>query len=181
MGALTDAFLLPAQPDQPTPLASELGPWRERAARLRIARAPILVALGEWLKANEPVDARFALLHGDPNPGNYLFRGDRVVAVLDWEVAGIGDPRGDLGFYSALHTVFGGISMPGSRTLLSDAYEGVTGTRLHDLPYYEASGLYRMAVVMAGWAGRFIGMGPGSTMDAIARRLSVLLGPRWEA
>jgi len=36
-----------------------------------------------------------------------------------------------------------------------------------------------MAVVMAGWAGRFTGMASGYTMDAIARRLSVLLGPRW--
>ncbi len=174
-------FLLPPDGGPLTPLVAELAPWRARAERLRIARAPLLVALGEWLRANEPADARFALLHGDPNPGNYLFRGNEVVAVLDWEVAGIGDPRADLGFYAGLHTVFGGMGMPGSRTLLSDAYERVTGTPQRDLEYYEAGGLYRMAVVMAGWAGRFIGMGPGGTMDAISRRLSVILGPRWAA
>jgi aminoglycoside phosphotransferase (APT) family kinase protein len=121
------------------------------------------------------------LLHGDPNPGNYLFQGERVVGVVDWEVAAIGDPRSDLGFYAALHTVFGGMPGPGGRTLLSNAYEGVTGVKLHSLEFYEATGLYRMAVVMAGWAGRFTGMASGYTMDAIARRLSVLLGPRWEA
>ncbi|MCC6959159.1 MAG: phosphotransferase family protein [Dehalococcoidia bacterium] len=174
-------FLLPSGTAAVTPSDSELAPWRARAERLRIARAPLLVALGEWLRQNEPPSARFALLHGDPNPGNYLFRGNTVVTVLDWEVAGIGDPRSDLGFYAALHTVFGGMGMPGSRTLLADAYEGVTGQPLHDLEYYEASGLYRMAVVMAGWAVRFIGMGPGGTMDAISRRLSVILGPRWAA
>ncbi len=174
-------FLLPPTPASPTPLESEIAAWRARAERLRIARAPLLVALAEWLRANEPGDAKHSLLHGDPNPGNYLFEGQRVVAVVDWEVAAIGDPRSDLGFYSALHTVFGGMPMPDSRTLLSDAYERVTGVPLHDLQYYEATGLYRMAVVMAGWAGRFIGVGSGSTMDAIARRLSVLLGPRWEA
>lgn len=175
------SFLLPRAEAALTPTDSELAAWRSRAERLRIARAPLLVALGEWLRANEPADARLALLHGDPNPGNYLFRGNDVVAVLDWEVAGIGDPRADLGFYAGLHTVFGGLGMPGSRTLLSDAYEGVTGIPLRDLEYYEAGGLYRMAVVMAGWAGRFIGMGPGGTMDAISRRLSVILGPRWAA
>ncbi len=172
-------FLLPGEGT--TPLDSELDAWRVRAERLRISRAPLLVTLGEWLRANEPTDAKFALLHGDPNPGNYLFRRDEVVAVVDWEVAAIGDPRSDLGFYAALHTIFGGMSGPQGRTLLSDAYERVTGAPQHDLEYYEATGLYRMAVVMSGWAGRFTGMASGYTMDAIARRLSVLLGPRWEA
>jgi len=174
-------FLLPGERAVVTPIDSELGAWRARAERLRISRAPLLIALGEWLRANEPADARFALLHGDPNPGNYLFRGTSVVGVLDWEVAAIGDPRSDLGFYSALHTIFGGMPGPDGSTLLSQAYERVTGTPLTDLSYYEASGLYRMAVVMAGWAGRFTGLTSGYTMDAIARRLSVLLGPRWEA
>jgi aminoglycoside phosphotransferase (APT) family kinase protein len=101
---------LSAVPDPATPLDAEIGAWRARAERLRISRAPLVVALAEWLRANEPADARFALLHGDPNPGNYLFSGNTVVTVLDWELAAIGDPRSDLGFYAALHTVFGGMS-----------------------------------------------------------------------
>lgn len=163
------------------PLAAEMTAWRDRAERLRISRAPMVVALGEWLRANEPADARMALLHGDPNPGNYLFRAQTVVAVLDWELAALGDPRSDLGFYAALHTVFGGMPGASGRTLLSDAYEAVTGQPQHNLEYYEAFGLYRMAVVTAGWAGRFGGMATGYSMDAIARRLAVLLGPQWEA
>jgi aminoglycoside phosphotransferase (APT) family kinase protein len=173
-------FLLPEAPGPLMPLDSELAAWRDRADRLRIGRAPLLVSLGGWQRENQPADARFSLLHGDPNPGNYLFRENRVTAVLDWELAAIGDPRSDLGFYAALHTIFGGMPGINGRTLLSDAYEGVTGIPLRDLEYYEATGLYRMAVVMAGWAGRFTGFGSGYTMDAIARRLSVLLGPRWE-
>jgi aminoglycoside phosphotransferase (APT) family kinase protein len=172
---------LAAEPDPPTPLAAEAGAWRQRAERLRISRAPLVVALGEWLRANEPADARFALLHGDPNPGNYLFSGNTVTAVLDWELAAIGDPRSDLGFYAALHTVFGGFAGFAGRTLLSEAYEEVTGRPLHNLDYYEAFGLYRMAIVTAGWAGRFGGASSGHSMDAIARRLAVLFGPRWEA
>ena len=166
--------------DHSGPLAAEMTAWRLRAQMLRISRAPMVVSLAEWLRANEPADARMALLHGDPNPGNYLFRGETVVAVLDWELAALGDPRSDLGFYAALHTVFGGMSGPGGRTLLSDAYEAVTGEPQQNLEYYEAFGLYRMAVVTAGWAGRFGGMATGYSMDAIARRLAVLLGPQWE-
>ncbi len=154
----------------------ELEAWRARAEHLRIGRAPLLLALSEYLRENEPADARLALLHGDPNPGNYLFRGPDVVGVVDWELGAIGDPRSDLGFYAGLMTVFGGFPGEGGRTLLSDAYEAETGRVLHNLEYYEALGLYRMAIVMSAWASvSHFGM------DAIARRLANLLGPRWAA
>ncbi len=91
-----------------------------------------LPALGEFLAANEPADARHTLLHGGPNPGNDLLDGGRVAAI--------GDPRPDL-----------------------DSYEAV--------------GLYKMAIVMAGWAGR--GGWGYYGMDAISRRLTFLFGPRW--
>ena len=176
------AFLLPGDvldAAVPSPIASELSMWRARAEGLRIGRAPLLIALGDYLQQNEPADARHALTHGDPNPGNYLFRGNEVVAVVDWELAAIGDPRSDFGFYAALLAAFGGMPGEHGSSLLSDAYADVTGTPLYNLEYYEAFGLYRMAIVMSGWAGR---MGGGSYgMDAIARRLSALLGPRWAA
>lgn len=163
------------------PLEAVLGPWRARAERLRIGRAPLLVALGGWLREQQPADARVALLHGDPNPGNYLFRGERVAAVLDWELAALGDPRSDLGFYAALQTVFGGMGGPRGETVLSEAYEAVTGRRQTCLEYYEALGLYRLAIVMAGWAGRFGAFSSGHAMEVISRRLAALLGPRWAA
>lgn len=154
----------------------ELAAWRTRAEHRRVSRAPLLVALGHYLAVNEPADARLALLHGDPNPGNYLFRGSDVAAVLDWELSAIGDPRSDFGFYAALMTVFGGMPGDDGRTLLSDAYEAETGVQLDNLAYYEALGLYQMAIVMAAWSrSNHYGM------DAISRRLSYLLGPRWAA
>jgi aminoglycoside phosphotransferase (APT) family kinase protein len=176
------SFLLPdpAASPLPSPTACELVSWHARAELLRIGRAPLLVALGGYLARNEPSDARHALLHGDPNPGNYLFRGNEVVAVLDWELAAIGDPRSDFGFYAALLAAFGGMPGENGHTLLSDAYADVTGAELLDLDYYEALGLYRIAIVLSAWAGR-AGGGSYYGMDAIARRLSVLLGPRWGA
>jgi len=174
------SFLLPpAGAELPSPVECDLAPWRERAAHAGLANHPLLVSLGGFLAASEPADARHALIHGDPNPGNYLVRGNDVVAVLDWELAAIADPRADFGFYAALLAVFGG--MPGERgqTLLSSAYEAATGRSLANLDYYEATGLYKMAVVMAGWAGHLGGGYYG--LDAIARRLALLFGPRWAA
>lgn len=173
-------FLLPegADPDlPPAPLSCQLAQWRARATHLGVADHPAVVSLGGFLAANEPADARHSFLHGDPNPGNYLLRGDTVAAVVDWELAAIGDPRSDLGFYAALLAVFGGMPAEGGHTVLSAAYEGVTGKRLTNLDYYEASGLYRMAIVMAG-SGWQTGPALYGT-DAISRRLSALLGPRW--
>ena len=174
-------FLLPGGPPPfalPPPIECELAAWRVRADGFRIGRAPLLVALADYLARNEPADSRHAFLHGDPNPGNYLFQGDRVAAVLDWELAAIGDPRSDLGFYAALLGVFGGMPGEGGRTLLSEAYFAVTGAPIDNLEYYEALGLYRMMIILTGWGGR-IGGFSNYGMDTIARRLTVLLGPTW--
>ncbi len=170
------AFLMEKDPDAPlpSPIACELAAWRVKGRRLGLAEDEAVAAIEAYLLRSEPADARHALVHGDPNPGNYLFRGPDVVAVVDWELAAIGDPRSDLGFYAGLLAVFGGASTTGGRTVLSDAYEGVTGQRLTSLEYYEAFGLYRMLVVMAGWGSRgFYGN------DPIVHRLDALLGPGW--
>lgn len=167
-------FLRPAEVI--SPLAADLAPWQARMRAAGLDREERLAALIRWLRRNEPADARLALLHGDPNPGNYLCRGERVVAVLDWELAALGDPRSDLGFYAALASVFGGMGTTPGRSLLSEAYEGVTGQRLGDLAYYEALGLAKMAVVMAGWGG-FGGWGYG--VEAISRRLEQVIGTGW--
>ncbi len=160
-------------------IESELGEWRRRAAAAGLENHPLLVKLGGWLVANAPGDTEMVLLHGDPNAGNYLLRGDEVVAVLDWELAALGDRRSDLGFYAALLTVFG--AWPGERgeTLLSEVYQRVTGVELGDLGYFEALGLYKMAVVLAGWSRRGNGWGGFYGFSTIEQRLDVLLGPRW--
>jgi aminoglycoside phosphotransferase (APT) family kinase protein len=160
-------------------IAGELSGWRARAEAQGLGSHPVLVGLGEYLVRNEPGDARRALLHGDPNPGNYLLEGDRVAAVVDWELAAIGDPRSDLGFYAALLTVFGGMPGPSGETVLSQAYEEVTGTPLYSLEYYEALGLYKMAIVLAGWGRRGNAWAGYYGLDAISSRLETLLGRWW--
>src|SRR5438309_11696471 len=53
--------------------------------------------LGGLLAAQVPVVRTPTLVHGDYHYGNMLFRGPEVVAVLDWEIAEIGQPLLDLG------------------------------------------------------------------------------------
>jgi aminoglycoside phosphotransferase (APT) family kinase protein len=59
---------------------------------------PLITFGVEWLRANvpEPV-SRVSLVQGDTGPVNFMFDGDRVSAVIDWEWGHYGDPMEDLG------------------------------------------------------------------------------------
>ena len=57
---------------------------------------------GRWLVDNLPGEYSPSLVHNDFRNGNIMFDQQGIVAVLDWEVAHIGDPVGDLGTRFAL-------------------------------------------------------------------------------
>ncbi len=97
-----------------------------------------------WLRANKPPDMNKAFVHGDPNPANYLLAGLRVVAVLDWELALVGDPRIDLGFFAAIQTMFGGTWTLATRDFVRGYAGANPGANLQRLDYFEAAGLFRL-------------------------------------
>ena len=51
-----------------------------------------------WLEANRPPESRRCIVHGDFRLGNLMVGADGLRAVLDWELAHIGDPMEDLGW-----------------------------------------------------------------------------------
>jgi hypothetical protein len=58
---------------------------------------PIFAMALRWLRVNVPTGAgRTVLVQGDTGPGNFLYADGRVTAVLDWELAHLGDPHDDL-------------------------------------------------------------------------------------
>jgi aminoglycoside phosphotransferase (APT) family kinase protein len=77
--------------------------WESRFLANRLEPLPALAHLFSWLKANVPTPSRLSLIHGDLRPGNFLFAGSKVNALLDWEMAHIGDPAEDIAWvYRAL-------------------------------------------------------------------------------
>lgn len=70
------------------------------AFRGGVPHAELTLAL-RWLRNNVPsYDGRPVLVQGDTGPGNFMFDGDRVSAIVDWELAHIGDPMDDLAWVS---------------------------------------------------------------------------------
>ena len=55
-----------------------------------------------WLDAHRPPPAPLTLMHGDFQSANLLLSDDGEFVVLDWELAAVGDPREDMGYFKAV-------------------------------------------------------------------------------
>lgn len=117
--------------------------------------------IATWLRANVPTTQRHALVHGDYRLGNLMYAPDapaRVTAILDWEMATLGDPLADLGYLTATygdpeadHTVLELTTVtrePGylGRSDLAQRYADATGLDLSPLPWYQTLALWKAAI-----------------------------------
>jgi aminoglycoside phosphotransferase (APT) family kinase protein len=72
--------------------------WQTVYEERHLVRDPVTEEAFAWLRSRVPADTRNGVVHGDYRIGNALVDGGRVTAVLDWELAYIGDVRFDLGY-----------------------------------------------------------------------------------
>ena len=99
----------------------------------------------DWLRVNKPLDTTKALLHGDPNLANYIVAGTQVAAVVDWELAVVGDPRIDLGFFAAIQSTLGDTWQLDTHSFLRGYAAANPAANLEHLDYFEVIGLLRVA------------------------------------
>lgn len=83
-------------PTRENTAAIQVGLWEAQFLKHRMEPHPAIAFAFQWLKANAPVAERIALVHGDFRLGNFLYEGEEVTALLDWEMAHLGDPVEDL-------------------------------------------------------------------------------------
>jgi aminoglycoside phosphotransferase (APT) family kinase protein len=91
---------------------------------------PALEAALAWLRRNQPPPRPPRLVHGDFRLGNLMIGPDGIRAVLDWELAHLGDPLEDLGWLASPAWRFGGalpVAGVASREQLWSAYEAAGG------------------------------------------------------
>jgi aminoglycoside phosphotransferase (APT) family kinase protein len=75
--------------------------WRATASA-HVEQLPIMRYVGAWLDAHRPEPVPLSLIHGDFQSSNLMRLPDGTIVVLDWELAQIGDPREDLGYFKAV-------------------------------------------------------------------------------
>jgi aminoglycoside phosphotransferase (APT) family kinase protein len=116
-----------------------------------------------WLDANQPADVDSCVIHGDWRIDNVVFDLERarIVGVLDWELATVGDPLMDLGSALAYwvdrddEPAFASLRrqpshLPGmpTREEFVARYLQLSGRTCADFTFYEVFGLFRLAVII---------------------------------
>jgi aminoglycoside phosphotransferase (APT) family kinase protein len=79
-----------------TAAAQQISYWESLFLKYRIEPHPVIVSAFIWLKEHLPITRRISIVHGDFRFGNFLYDGDRIRAMLDWEMAHLGDPIEDI-------------------------------------------------------------------------------------
>ena len=133
-----------------------------------LARVP---EVGTWLADNVPEALSPTVVHGDFRLGNTMVALDdptRIVAVLDWEMGAIGDPRADVGYLLATYSEPGGppnplgtspvTALPGfpSKAELVERYVAHSGRDVEPLAWFEALALWKAAVFCEAIYGRYL-------------------------
>ena len=137
--------------------------WTRRYGKAATEEIPALNKVMEWLAANQPGEVGAAIIHNDYKYDNLVLdAGDisSIIAILDWEMATVGDPLMDLGTSlgywieaadgEALAKIPAGPTrLPGNlgRVELAEEYARVSGYDLSNLTFYYAFGLFKIMVI----------------------------------
>ncbi|MDB5618865.1 phosphotransferase family protein [Tardiphaga sp.] len=141
---------------------------------------PVFQLALRWLRDHDPGPSeRITLVHGDFRHGNLMIGPDGIRAVLDWELAHLGDPMEDLGWICVNSWRFGEIDRPvGGFGLREDqfaGYEAASGLTVDVMrvKFWEVMGTLRWGVMCCGMMQRFRD-GPDRSLERamIGRRSS---------
>jgi aminoglycoside phosphotransferase (APT) family kinase protein len=157
---------------KPDYLSRQLDRWLAQLYSYGGRDLPSAGFVGDWLARSRPPDQEPALCHGDYKLDNVLFAPEpppRLLAVVDWEMAAIGDPLIDLAWALIFHPGPEG-TMPLGRakepafvadrlpTLaqLIDRYAAATGRGTADLRWYDVFARWKLAIVLEGSYAKYL-------------------------
>jgi aminoglycoside phosphotransferase (APT) family kinase protein len=156
--------------------------------KIKTRELPLIESLHDRLVRHCPPQRYTGLVHNDYRLGNLMLDdGNRVAAVLDWELTAIGDVLADLG---ALLNNWDGPEDPGpdiwmqpaptraggfpTRNELVSSYARQSGFDVSDLDYYRALSYWRIAIIGEGMMRRYQSgemAAEGADLTAIDKRV----------
>ncbi len=153
-----DDFRLPGMPESATdePAAAHELVKYERLLQLgvRDSADPMIFKAWDYIRNSAPANGARRLCWGDSRPGNIIYQDLHPVAVLDWELASVGDPLSDIAWYfwidHANSVGLGAEKMTGIPDY-NQAYQRwseLTDLPIDDIAWYELFVMWRFAVIM---------------------------------
>jgi aminoglycoside phosphotransferase (APT) family kinase protein len=168
---------LPAPQAGNSPAEEEINRYEQMYQTMAREPHPTFELAFRWLRQHLPQKQERVLVHGDYRMGNIIFGPEGVRAILDWELAHIGDPLEDLGWICVRSWRFGNDHLPvggvGQREEFWHAYEEAGGyavdpARVH---FWEIFGNLRWGVICLNMTQPFLdGQNPSVELAAIGRR-----------
>lgn len=153
-------------------LSRQLTRWLAQLESYGGRELPAAGRIGDWLESRRPLDQPAALAHGDYKLDNVLYAPEappRLLAVVDWEMASIGDPLVDLAWALIFHPGPGGTVPLGmaseprfalehlpSLAVLVDRYAERTGRDVSDIGWYDVFSRWKLAIVLEGSYAKFV-------------------------
>jgi aminoglycoside phosphotransferase (APT) family kinase protein len=143
------------------------------------------VELGlRWLRANLPDSVEPRLVHGDFRLGNFIVDQRGLAAVIDWELAHLGDPAEDVGWLCIRSWRFGNDELPvagvGELERFLAAYEAAGGSAIEPgrLRFWEVLGNVKWAIICARQArDHLTGVRRSHELASLGRRTCE---PEWD-
>jgi len=156
--------------------ARQVRGWTERYANARTDEIDAMEQAAAWLAANGPATTAAALIHNDYKYDNVVLDPvdlGRILAVLDWEMATLGDPLTDLGTALAYWAepsdpaplrMFGVTALPGNlnRQEWVEHYAKQSGRDVSSVLFYYVYGLFKNGVIVQQIYARYRN---GATQD----------------
>ena len=166
-----DASILAELNKGPGYVQRQVEGWSKRYRNALTDDVPNGEKVMAWLEANRPDDVASCVIHGDWRIDNVVFdlKQARIVGVLDWELATVGDPLMDLGSALAYWVdrdddpAFAALRrqpshLPGmpTRDEFVAKYLEKSGVPCDDFTFYEVFGLFRLAVIIQQIWARYV-------------------------
>jgi len=143
--------------------------WIKRYEKAATEEIKDMEFLAEWMPVNMPKEGKPALIHNDYKYDNVVFEPKalpEIAAVLDWEMATVGEPLMDLGttlaYWADQDThpalkAFSLTALPGNlnRQQLAERYAELSGRDISNIVFFYAYASYKVAVICQQIFARF--------------------------